>query len=252
MLTRVGKSFFRVNTNLSLFLEKVFGWRDDKYFWAEFDTAVQAYLRKLDPGSVVADLGGGRRFIYSHWVPKDVKVWAIDIDPDELELNSDVDTKILGDVSKSLPIDSNEVDLILSRALLEHVEDNESALREMHRILKPGGRMIHFIPARYSTFGVAARVLPFEQLKKLLHLAIPGTIGIVEFPVFYNLCTAKKLSRNLEVLNFGDISVKTCYYASSYFYPVLPAYLVVVFYQFIIRKMKIDVLSQYLIVTAKK
>jgi ubiquinone/menaquinone biosynthesis C-methylase UbiE len=233
-------------------LEKAFHWQNDKYFWGEFDLQVKNQLSHMKPGSVVADLGGGRRFIYASHVPNAVEIWAIDIDQHELDLNLDVEVKILGDVSKALPLENQSVDLILSRALLEHVEDNEAALIEMYRILKPGGKMLHFVPARYSTFGVAARILPFEMLKNILHSAIPGTKGVVEFPVYYNLCTSKGMTAQLIQKGFTDISVKTCYHANSYFYPVFPAYLLVIAYEFVIRILKISALSQYLIVSAQK
>jgi ubiquinone/menaquinone biosynthesis C-methylase UbiE len=58
-------------------------------------------------------------------------------------------------------------DLILSRALLEHVDDVPAAIREMARVLLPGGTALHFMPCRYSIFGIGARLLPFDLLLRL-------------------------------------------------------------------------------------
>lgn len=244
--------FFEKNTKLSQFFEKKFNWENDKYFWVKFDTKVRENLLSLSPGSRVADLGGGRRFLYAQFVPHDVEIWSIDIDQSELDLNQDVKIKICGDISKTLPIEDNFFDLIISRALLEHVADNRSAFQEMNRILKPNGSMAHLIPARNSTFGIAARIFPFEKLKKLLHIAVPDAKGQVEFPIFYNNCTPRKMKDLLDKLGFRKIEIEVCYYASGYFYSVFPFYLFIVLYQYMIRQSNLRSLSQYMIVHLKK
>ena len=244
--------FFEKNTKLSQFFEKKFNWGNDKYFWMKFDSNVRHSLHLLPPGSRVADLGGGRRFLYAQDVPDEVEIWSIDIDQNELDLNQDVQIKLCGDISKTLPIKDNFFDLIISRALLEHVADNKSAFQEMKRILKPNGSMIHLIPARNSTFGIAARIFPFEKLKNLLHIAVPGAKGQVEFPIFYHNCTPRKMKDLLNDLGFKKIEIEVCYYASGYFYSVFPLYLFVVLYQYVIRQGNLKSLSQYMIVSLRK
>jgi ubiquinone/menaquinone biosynthesis C-methylase UbiE len=200
----------------------------------------------------VADLGGGRRFLYAQAVPDQVEIWSIDIDQNELDLNQDVQKKICGDVSKTLPVEDNFFDLIISRALLEHVTDNKSAFQEMSRILKPNGSMVHLIPARNSTFGIAARIFPFEKLKNLLHMSVPDAKGQVEFPIFYDKCTPKQMKDLLNELGFRKIGIEVCYYASGYFYSVFPLYLFIVLYQYIIRQNNLSSWSQYMIVYLTK
>jgi len=199
--------FFEGNTKLSQFFERNFNWGNDKYFWLKFDSMVRQRLHALSPGSRVADLGGGRRFLYAKDVPEGVDIWSIDIDQDELDLNHDVKIKICGDISKTLPVDDNFFDLVISRALLEHVGNNRAAFKEMNRILKPDGMMVHLIPTRNSTFGFAARIFPFEKLKKLLHLAVPEAKGQVEFPIFYDNCTPKKIHDFLDDLGSKEREV---------------------------------------------
>jgi SAM-dependent methyltransferase len=38
-------------------------------------------------------------------------------------------------------------DLVIASDVLEHIEDEDKALREWNRVLKPGGRMLVFVPA---------------------------------------------------------------------------------------------------------
>jgi SAM-dependent methyltransferase len=56
-----------------------------------------------------------------------------------------------------LPFPSNSFDLILSHEVLEHVQDDQQAIREMVRALRPGGRLVLFVPNRgypFETHGV--------------------------------------------------------------------------------------------------
>jgi len=64
---------------------------------------------------------------------------------------------ILNAAGESLPFPSNAFDLILSHEVLEHVQDDAQAVREMIRVLKPGGRIVIFVPNRgypFETHGI--------------------------------------------------------------------------------------------------
>jgi ubiquinone/menaquinone biosynthesis C-methylase UbiE len=50
---------------------------------------------------------------------------------------------IRGDITCQSSFSDNELDVIYSGSVLEHVKDVEAAFKEMHRILKPGGFIIH-------------------------------------------------------------------------------------------------------------
>lgn len=54
---------------------------------------------------------------------------------------------IHGDL-ENLDLDSDSQDLVICLHVLEHVEDDRRALREMHRVLKPGGIAILAFPFR--------------------------------------------------------------------------------------------------------
>lgn len=49
-----------------------------------------------------------------------------------------------------LPFDDNQFDCVVSTQVLEHVMDYDSTLREIHRVLKPGGISLHVFPSRYT------------------------------------------------------------------------------------------------------
>ena len=46
--------------------------------------------------------------------------------------------------------DSASFDFVCSNSVFEHVQDHDLALREIARVLRPGGLSIHTFPARYS------------------------------------------------------------------------------------------------------
>ena len=65
------------------------------------------------------------------------------------------------------PIASASVDCAVSFAVLEHVADEGLALRELARILKPGGRLIISVPNRwwiFETHGANLPLLPWNRV----------------------------------------------------------------------------------------
>jgi len=64
---------------------------------------------------------------------------------------------LLAGQAEVLPFASSSFDLVLSNEVLEHVADDRQALREMMRVLRPGGRLVLFVPNRgypFETHGV--------------------------------------------------------------------------------------------------
>ena len=53
---------------------------------------------------------------------------------------------VLCAVGEHLPLPANSFDLTLSHEVLEHVQDDALAVREIVRTLKPGGRLVLFCP----------------------------------------------------------------------------------------------------------
>ncbi len=64
---------------------------------------------------------------------------------------------IINAAGEFIPLPSSTFDLILSHEVLEHVQDDRLAVREMVRALKPGGRIVLFVPNRgypFETHGI--------------------------------------------------------------------------------------------------
>lgn len=54
--------------------------------------------------------------------------------------------------AEGLPYASNHFDTILSNEVIEHVADDRRSVAELVRVLKPGGRLVIFVPNRWYPF----------------------------------------------------------------------------------------------------
>jgi SAM-dependent methyltransferase len=64
---------------------------------------------------------------------------------------------IINAAGEAIPLPASIFDLILSHEVLEHVQDDRAAVREMVRVLRPGGRIALFCPNRgypFETHGI--------------------------------------------------------------------------------------------------
>jgi SAM-dependent methyltransferase len=177
-------------------------------------------------------------------------VVAVDISPDELALNTDVSETCVADVSADLPFTPGSVDLILSRALLEHVHGVPSAAEHMAQVLKPGGVALHLVPCRFSLFGLAAKALPFGPLLWLTHLVMPETRGHVEFPVVYDHCWPPALERAFRSAGFRDVHCEVTWACPGYFEAVFPLFVFHAIWEWTIRTLRARSLAAYTVVYA--
>jgi SAM-dependent methyltransferase len=121
----------------------------------------------LDGVVRVLELGAGDGVQTSALRERFPEVTPIDVAP-----SGDVDGLIVADAS-CLPFVSDHFDLVFSSNVLEHVEDLDSCLAEMKRVLAPGGIMIHSMPTgTWKVIQVAAR--PVASVVKVVRRLVPG------------------------------------------------------------------------------
>lgn len=253
LLASLVQRFFAVNSRISARLGH--RWvQSDRPLWEEFERTVAAALREVPDGGTFVDVGGGRSCVHAAAVPKDrgVQLVAVDISADELEQNAAADRTVVADVATGLPFQDGEIDLLVSRVALEHVSDVPAAVRHMARAVRPGGRTVHFVPGRYAIFAIVARVLPFKPLLGLLHLAIPHSVGVIEFDVHYDRTDPVALAGEFEAAGFSDVQVFWTAAQADYFKPFVPAFLLVAAYQSLVRVMGVRRLAAYVMVDARR
>jgi SAM-dependent methyltransferase len=110
-------------------------------------TLLYETLSSLTLNGRVLDVGGGtRKSSY-------LSLLRVEGQLDSLNIDRDRAPTFIADLNQPLPIATATYDTLLSLNTLEHVREDVFALREMTRILKPGGRMLLFIPFLYRVHG---------------------------------------------------------------------------------------------------
>lgn len=230
-----------------------FGLPTEGSIWQTYKDTAAELIRAQPDGAVVLDLGGGRSCIYAKDVvpPGRIRIIAVDISSQELALNTDVAETRVADVAKQLPMPDASADLIMSRALLEHVADVPAAIREMARVLRPGGTTLHLVPCRYSIFGTAARLLPFGPLLRLTYKLAPWYRNYsFGFKVYYDRCFPSALESEFRAAGFAAVETQVCWACDNFFRGVYPVYVLHACYEQILRRLKIKRLAAYTIVKA--
>ncbi|MEK7067638.1 MAG: class I SAM-dependent methyltransferase [Patescibacteria group bacterium] len=101
----------------------------------------------------IIDIGGGLRIDGARNNRFDKKnewlnEYLSQVDYKVLDRVADYNPDIVGDIH-NLPLADNSIDAILCIAVLEHVEEPHQAMREMYRVLKPGGYCFIYVPFLY-------------------------------------------------------------------------------------------------------
>jgi ubiquinone/menaquinone biosynthesis C-methylase UbiE len=244
----------QANVSASRATEQALHLPSDKSLWQSFEREAAELIGELPDGATVLDLGGGRRCVYAGAVPedRDIRLVAVDLSEEELALNHTVDETRRADVSEELPFEDSSVDLVLSRALLEHVDGVPDAVHNMRRVLRPGGVALHLIPGRWSLFGMAARFLPFEPLLKVVHAVMPWTRGQVEFDVHYDHCDPKAIKQVFAESGWRRVNIRVCWAQPGYFEAVYPLFLAHAAYEWVVRKLRLWKLASYMVVRAER
>ena len=101
----------------------------------------------VEKGKVAADIGAGTGFISQGLVQEGLRIIAVD--QSEVILNemkrkfdglSTIDYRVGN--AQDIPIPDETVDYAFANMCLHHVESPPDAIREMTRILKPGGKLV--------------------------------------------------------------------------------------------------------------
>jgi ubiquinone/menaquinone biosynthesis C-methylase UbiE len=242
------RRFLDANSRLSARFDR----RKDATLYARYDADVVAAIRALPTGATVVDLGGGRQCSFAARIThqQHVRVVAVDVSASELAANTAVHETRIADVAEGLPFQDAEVDLLVSRTLLEHVDGVEAAVNHIARVLRPGAQTLHLLPSRYALFAIIARATPFPLAKRILHLLIPSARGVVEFDIFYDHTYPRSLERIFVAAGFRQVEIECTWDQAAYFHAIFPVFLLVLFYQRIVEALGIRTLAAYVIVRA--
>jgi SAM-dependent methyltransferase len=105
----------------------------------------------------ILENGCGVGMYVEHLSPFGGKVIGLEYDFERAAEARKNSPHIINAAGESLPLPSGTFDLILSHEVLEHVQDDRTALCEMVRALRTGGRIVIFVPNRgypFETHGI--------------------------------------------------------------------------------------------------
>lgn len=101
----------------------------------------------LFPQAVAVDVGAGTGFIAQGLAPRVAQVHVVDYSPEMLAVArrnlaeySNVEFHLAN--GATLPLSDSSADAVLANMYLHHAPDPQVAIREMTRLLKPGGRLV--------------------------------------------------------------------------------------------------------------
>jgi SAM-dependent methyltransferase len=130
----------------------------ERRFLAVIERLVRLGDRLLDAGC-----GSGRLFTYDLRGHASLIV-GVDLTSD-VGQNPNIDSPLRASLT-ALPFASETFDLIICKHVLEHLDQPESAFRELARILRPQGRLLILTPNRFHYVPLLAALLPrpFQRL----------------------------------------------------------------------------------------
>jgi len=110
------------------------GWRHASFHYADL------LAEFITPGAVVLDVGCGRSFpMAGHLAACGAQVHGLDPVADPVEAPQGAIVR--QGIAEQIPYPDDSFDVVVSRSVLEHLEDPGAAFREFHRVLKPGGHL---------------------------------------------------------------------------------------------------------------
>ncbi|MFW6131556.1 MAG: class I SAM-dependent methyltransferase [Candidatus Aminicenantaceae bacterium] len=120
---------------------------------------------KIDPSSTILDLGCAQG-ILSYFLQQKGGTWiSTDLDLDNLNTSRNLLKKNLIQIGPGvLPFKDKSFDWVISLDYLEHLDDDQQCLEEIHRILKTGGQVLLATPRTGNIF-ILHKIRSFLGLK---------------------------------------------------------------------------------------
>ena len=114
------------------------------------------------------------------------EVVAADVDPAVLQ-NTCSHKQMMIQPGQALPFDDASFDIIVSDYVFEHVQEPAPVVRELLRVLRPGGWIAARTPSKHGYVAWAARLVPNRLHIALLNYIQPGRKAIDVFPTAYKM-----------------------------------------------------------------
>lgn len=123
------------------------------------EDSLKAYSEKKPDKMKVLDFGCGSGILVDELSRKGYQSYGLDISEEAIKFGNLQGIKNLGIIdSHKIDFPDNTFDAVVTLDVLEHLEDEEWALNEISRVLKPGGTAVVMVPAYMFLWGVQDEV----------------------------------------------------------------------------------------------
>jgi ubiquinone/menaquinone biosynthesis C-methylase UbiE len=165
---------------------------DFSHRWEVYDETLKQLLTDC---SVWLDCGCGNNALVHEFAPMAKSSYGIDVfDPpthDNLYIKADL---------KQLPFGDSTVDLVSLRFVVEHIPDVERDLRDIVRVLKPGGKLLVLTTNIKSPFVALGRIFPDKLKRKLISLIFREKDEDI-FETYHNFNTPERFQQGISKLH---------------------------------------------------
>jgi len=116
--------------------------------------ALEMVEARVPPGSSILDIGCGTGHLAGDLMQRGYGAWGVDLSDAMVEYareHFNRDRFRVGDIEQ-IPFPDNTFDAVMCLGVMEYLEKDEPALREIWRVLKPGGRAVITTPSSICPF----------------------------------------------------------------------------------------------------
>ena len=118
------------------------------------------FLKYLNPvpQDKILDIGCGIGYFSKLLSDRGAEIWGIDIDPESVNICcSTIGNNFQVGNAESLNFKKNTFNKILCSEVLEHVKNDQKSLKEMFRVIRPGGTLVVTVPSIDGVFGATIK-----------------------------------------------------------------------------------------------
>lgn len=127
-------------------------------------------------------------------------VIGLDYDWGSLQIHHSITRLVRGNISQ-LPFHSDSFDLVTSNMVFEHLSDPVGQLKEIYRILKPGGMLMFHTPNAWGYGTFLARMIPDAIKDKLVYL-LDGRDSLDVFKTYYRINSVAQIEKVIRETGF--------------------------------------------------